>query len=157
MEIHELKKKILKAGSNPILYGELIPELLLYVNEYYETIYNIQSKYDSTYIPYEKEILFGLYNPFHKTFRVTDFNENTIELSYKYYRDIGCDYVIVVLSWQELIDFNPIKYEWDICSEVREAIFKELTKTQNKLHELFKSITENDVEHFRLKTLIEKI
>lgn len=157
MELLKLKEELIAVDLNALQYSKLLPKLIQYIQDYYNTIHQIHSKYDIMYIPYdfERDLFFGLYKPEQTQFKIIDYNEEIIQFSYRYYTQNGSDLIEEKLPWDKLINFISIQYEWELCKGVREIIFNNLTAAQLKVEKLFKMVSENDVEYTKLKTLIE--
>jgi hypothetical protein len=164
----KLKEQILQANSQSKmtipLYDKLLKDLLTEIKNYYDTLYEIHSKYDETFIPYESQFLYGLYDPNSTSIRIVDVYDNHIQIwhkcpktetRHKHYKFDSDEFIETQLLWDELINFNPIEYEYNLCKTVRGKIFEELNKTQNKVHELFKLVSENDNHYIELNKLVE--
>ncbi|MFW6247246.1 MAG: hypothetical protein ACOC22_03695 [bacterium] len=154
-KLKQLKEQILQVNSdittNKGLYGELLSVLHTHIKEHYKTIYEIYSRYDVWYLSFNKDSFNNVYDPKISIINIYDVSDQGIEMFHKFdYDRTGDDTTNVFLSWKELIDFNPIEYEYELCKAFRQSIFDEISKTHNKIHNLHKLIKETDVRYNEL-------
>lgn len=140
-ELHSLEvKKVFK-------------KVLSLVKKYCDDVYEIYDKHNMEYINRADQLLFGYYDTNHGSITIDDIYDDHIIVSCQWKHN---EYIKYMIIWDDLLEFNPIAFEYELCKEIHSKLHKKTVDAQNQLHLLQKELYKYGKIYKKLDKIIQE-